>query len=157
MKLLCLSAWLALFVMGPAASAQPDWRAEPAFGTAHLQAGFQPDPHAVALQAGGTDRNPISGSGCAGYIRLARPDLDLLYEADRGRLSIYVHADDDTTLLVNDASGRWHCSDDFEGSNPAIILDNPGSGHYNIWIGTYEPSEAGVDATVYVSELMPTW
>ena len=138
-------------------SAQPNWRAEPTFGTVDLQAGFAPDPHTVAIRAGGTDRNPISGSGCAGYINNAQPDVSLNYTAGRSRLYIYVRSDSDTTLLVNDASGNWHCSDDFNGSNPAIILENPTSGNYNVWVGTYDRDSRDQRSTVYISELAPRW
>lgn len=137
--------------------AQPNWRAEPMFGTANLSAGFTPDPHLISVRAGGNNRNSISGSGCAGYINNAQPDVDLNYQAGRSRLYIYVKANVDTTLLVNDANGNWHCSDDFEGSNPAIILENPPSGNYNIWVGSYSQGETGVPAQLHISELTPRW
>lgn len=140
-----------------AVQAQPNWRAEPMYGTANLDAGFTPDPHVVVVRAGGTNRNSISGSGCAGYINNAQPDLDLNYQAGRSRLYIYVKSGVDTTLLVNDANGNWHCSDDFEGSNPAIILNNPPSGNYNIWVGSYSQGETGIQAEVHISELTPQW
>jgi hypothetical protein len=147
----------AFCLVSGAASAQPNWRAQPMFGTVTLEAGFTPDPHTVTVRAGGADRNPISGSGCAGHINNAQPDVDLNYTAGRSRLYIYVRSDSDTTLLVNDASGNWHCSDDFNGSNPAIILDNPPSGNYNIWVGTYDRNASGQRATVYISERAPRW
>lgn len=149
--------FVALLMSAGAVHAQPNWRAEPMFGTVNLQAGFSPDPHAVTIRAGGQDRNSISGSGCAGYINNAQPDIDLNYDAGRSRLYIYVKSTSDTTLLVNDASGNWHCSDDFEGSNPAIILQNPPSGNYNIWVGTYDTGSGTPQATVYISELAPRW
>jgi serine protease Do len=159
MNWLCSPARLALLPLGfgllaTTAAAQPDWRARPQVAVA-LEAGFTPDPHEVSVRAGGVDRNAISGNGCAGYINNAQPTVTLTYTAGRSRLAIYVRSDLDTTLLVNDASGNWHCSDDFEGSNPAIILDNPASGQYNIWVGTYTQDAAGERATVYISERVP--
>lgn len=149
---------LAALVLGTgAAQAQPNWRAEPMFGTVNLSAGFAPDPHTVTVRAGGRDRNSISGSGCAGYINNAQPDVDLNYEAGRSRLYIYVKSDDDTTLLVNTPTNDWYCSDDFEGSNPAIILNNPSTGNYNIWVGTYDAEGDSPEATIYISELAPRW
>lgn len=147
----------ALFLVAGVVSAQPDWRAQPMFGTANLSAGFTPDPHSISIRAGGADRNSISGSGCAGYINNAQPDVDLNYQAGRSRLYIYVTSNVDTTLLVNDANGNWHCSDDFEGSHPAIILNNPPSGNYNIWVGTYSAEASGSQASVFISELAPRW
>ncbi|HLT47916.1 MAG TPA: hypothetical protein VK002_11855 [Rubricoccaceae bacterium] len=159
MNRLCYPTRLALVTLGfgmlaGTAAAQPDWRARPQT-SATLESGFTPDPHVIEVRAGGSDRNAISGNGCAGYINNAQPTVNLTYTAGRGRLVIYVRADEDTTLLVNDASGNWHCSDDFEGSNPAIILDNPASGQYNIWVGTYTQDGAGLPATVYISERVP--
>ena len=153
------SVLLLALLLGAAGSvhAQPNWRAAPMFGTVNLRTGFIPDPHSVAIRAGGPDRNSISGSGCAGYINNAQPDVDLNYEAGRSRLYIYVTSTSDTTLLVNDASGNWHCSDDFEGSNPAIIFNNPPSGNYNIWVGTYDTAGGTPAATVYISEMAPRW
>jgi hypothetical protein len=145
---------LAFGLLTGVAAAQPDWRAAPQTSVA-LEAGFTPDPHTVAVQAGGADRNPISGNGCAGYIDNAQPTVTLTYTAGRSRLAIYVRSDLDTTLLVNDASGNWHCSDDFDGSDPAVILDNPASGAYNIWVGTYTRDAAGQRATVHISERVP--
>jgi len=153
-----LAALVAVLTLGAGVvQAQPNWRAEPMFGTVTLNAGFSPDPHTVTVRAGGRDRNSISGSGCAGYINNAQPDVDLNYEAGRSRLYIYVKSSEDTTLLVNDANGNWHCSDDFEGSNPAIILNNPPSGNYNIWVGTYDADGDTPEATIYISELAPRW
>lgn len=148
---------LGLTLAAGTAQAQPNWQAQPMFGTVNLQAGFTPDPHSIAIRAGGADRNAISGSGCAGYINNAQPDVDLNYEAGRSRLYIYVVSGTDTTLLVNDANGNWHCSDDYEGSNPAVVLPNPSTGNYNIWVGTYDRNDSGARATVYISELTPRW
>lgn len=127
------------------------------FGSANLRAGFTPDPHVVRVRAGGNNRNSISGSGCAGYINNAQPDVDFNYTAGRSRLYFYVKSGVDTTLLVNDANGNWHCSDDFEGDNPAIILNNPPSGKYNIWVGTYAQGDSGSPAALNISELTPRW
>lgn len=162
MKLVTTSLRLALLLAAVSLTAtqvqaQPNWRAQPMFGSVNLQAGFQPDPHTVSVRAGGADRNSISGSGCAGYINNAQPDVDLNYQAGRSRLYIYVMSDSDTTLLVNDASGSWHCSDDFEGSHPAVIINNPPTGNYNIWVGTYDRADSGARATVFISELAPRW
>ncbi|HYE94811.1 MAG TPA: hypothetical protein VD962_01270 [Rubricoccaceae bacterium] len=150
-------ALLVGLVAAPAAQAQPNWRATPMFGTVNLRAGFTPDPHVVQVRAGGADRNSISGSGCAGYINNAQPDVDLNYRAGRSRLYIYVRSDIDTTLLVNLPNGNWVCSDDYNGNNPAIVLNSPLSGNYNIWVGTYSSSNTGATANVYISELTPRW
>lgn len=152
MRLVLLALGLG-FLTGTA-DAQPDRRARPQ-ASVDLEAGFTPDPHTIAVQAGGTDRNPIPGNGCAGHINNAQPTVRLNYTAGGSRLAIYVRSDLDTTLLVNDASGNWLCSDDFDGSDPAVILDNPASGPYNIWVGTYTRDASGQRATVHFSERVP--
>lgn len=162
MKMLSKPMRFPLLVIGlalatGAVQAQPNWRAEPMYGTVNLNVGFTPDPHIVVVDAGGNNRNSISGSGCAGYINNAQPDVDLNYQAGRSRLYFYVKSGVDTTLLVNDANGNWLCSDDFEGSNPAIILNNPPSGIYNVWVGTYSQDDTGSRARLHISELVPRW
>ncbi|MDO5528899.1 MAG: hypothetical protein Q4F71_05805 [Paracoccus sp. (in: a-proteobacteria)] len=74
----------------------------------------------------------------AGYVA-DRPDFALYYDAeDRGRtLRVKVTSSCDTTLLINDASGRWHFNDDDEGLNPGIRIANAQSGLYHVWMGTY--------------------
>lgn len=162
MRLLTTSIRVAalLMVIGFAADtvqAQPNWRAQPMFGTANLRVGFTPDPHVVGVRAGGADRNSISGRDCSGYINNSQPDVDLNYQAGNAPLFIYVTSSKDTTLLVNDANGNWHCSDDVSGSNPMIRITSPPSGNYNIWVGTYSQSDTGADARVNISEVAPRW
>lgn len=132
----------------------PDVRAEPLYGTLTLSSGFQPDPQVRTIQAGGSAQNPISGSGCAGYLNIERPDLDLNFTPGAYPLFIYVRASSDTTLLVNLPDGSWVCSDDVTGNNPMVQLAQPMAGNYNIWVGTYQAG-ATQEATVYLSEVAP--
>ena len=132
----------------------PDISAVPVYETITLASGFTPDPVSRSLQAGGTSANPVSGSGCRGYINLAAPDFDLNYTAGSLPLYIYAESDADITLVINDANGTWHCSDDANGTDPMIHLSNPSSGNYNIWVGTYA-SGALQNATLHISELSP--
>ncbi len=136
-------------------SSVPDVGAEPLYGTLNLSSGFQPDPQVRTIQAGGSSRNPISGSGCTGYINMERPDLDLNFTPGAYPLFIYVRASSDTTLLVNLPDGSWVCSDDATGNHPMIQLGQPMAGNYNIWVGTYQAG-ATQEATVYLSEVAPS-
>jgi hypothetical protein len=141
-------------------SGEPNWRARPSYGTVTLRSGFTPDPEMRAIQAGGRDevRTMLSGEQCRGYIHAAAPDLDLNYTAGDYQLVIYAKSDTDITLVVNDATGRWWCSDDVSGTNPAIYFRNPTSGNYNIWIGTYRPSGTPLpESVLYISEMEPRW
>ena len=64
----------------------------------------------------------------------------------------------DVTLVVNTPSGEWLCSDDANGTNPHIQVDQPQSGTYNIWIGTYTAVSGKLPSSVlYISELDPRW
>jgi len=126
----------------------PNWRLEPGFGSVELQAGFKNDPYVVPLIAGGpVDLNSI---GYYGMVAEA-PDFDVYYEASGATLYIYVsYAEGDTVLLVNDPDGNWLFNDDASGLNPGIAINNPASGLYDIWVGTFEDDL--VDANLVISE-----
>lgn len=119
------------------ATAQPNWQATPVYATVNLSAGFTPDPWMQPLQAGGSNAISSSVNGCSGYINFAAPDVDLNYRAGSLPLFFRVESNSDTTLAVLDPAGNWYCNDDAVGLDPMIRLDNPRSGNYNIWVGTY--------------------
>ena len=130
-----------------------DYTEPPAFGSVTLQAGFSPDPHVRQLTAGGSIRAETRFSECRGSIANA-PDYSLYYTAGSLPLIFTVDADHDTTLVVNGPDARWYCDDDGAQSplNPMVRFNNPQSGRYDIWVGTYS-SGAGVPATLFISEL----
>lgn len=151
------------FLAASASQAQPaplpDWAAPPRHGTIRLEAGFglEPgtgtDPHAVQLVAGGPNRNPIEGWGCGGYIT-AEPLVDVVYEAGPYKLFFYAEAKSDLVLLVNLPTGHWVCDDDSgAGDAPAIVLNDPPSGRYNVWVGTFQREP--VEAKLFISEARP--
>lgn len=154
------AAFVGLVSMVLAVSVQAvDWTEQPTYGTVNLNAGFLPDPEVVSITAGGDYAASEAHQSCSGYISNA-PDVDLNYQAGSHSLSLYVDSSADTTLVVYDADGNWHCSDDFAsdaaGTNPGIVLSNPSSGNYNIWIGTYEVGEYP-DVLLKISENQPVW
>lgn len=117
----------------------------PRYGTVALRGGFTPDPHRVTVMAGGTtDVDDIAGipSSCAGHIAADRPDFRLNFTPGSAPLRFASCAPEDTTLVINDASGNWHCNDDTEGRNPVVNINNPPSGQYDVWIGTYSDGAA---------------
>jgi serine protease Do len=134
----------------------PDWRAEPRYATLNLQVGFEPDPREVAVDAGGNRDAGSVGPNCVGWIDFSRPDVDLNYSQGQGQYPLYISAvsQADTTIVINDPQGNWHCNDDLEGLNPGIVFQRPLLGNYNIWIGTLErgPTQP---ATVRISEIPP--
>ena len=138
----------------------PNWQATPLYGEINLRAGFRPDPYVQNVTAGGSSRNPVSGSGCTGYINLSAPDFELNYTAGSGALPLnfYVKSNEDTSLLIYTADGRWICDDDGgNGLNPLLSLTNPSSGSYQIWVGTYAAANRLSGATLNISELSPRW
>lgn len=141
----------------PAAFAQPDWAAVPTFGTMNLETGFTPDPAAMDITLGGMDENMVDGEGCTGYIDASAPSVDLNFDTDGGLpLKIYVRSSYDTVILINTPSQEWLCNDDMDGVQAGVLFDDPESGNYNIFVGTYSPVEDGETAlaTVYVTELV---
>lgn len=125
--------------------------AEPTFADISLSAGFTPDPYRIVVTAGGTiDAARTQGGECVGKIADA-PDIRLDYSADTLPLNFQVLSNADTTLVINDPEGNWYCDDDSGGDeNPMLHFDEPISGVYEIWIGTYE--DTPVPATVEITE-----
>ena len=140
---------------GGTSSGPLNWRATPFFGTLNLAGGFTPDPTTIQVNAGGSTRNPVSGSGCAGFLTTSAPDVDVNYSGS-GNLALTFSAasDTDISMVVYTADGRWLCDDDSgEGLNPKITISRPARGNYNIWIATYRATTDRPRATVGISEI----
>jgi hypothetical protein len=139
---------------GAATGAMPDWTLDPAYGAVDLVSGFEPDPHVVAIAAGGElDASVIPG--CWGAIARA-PDYRVNFTAGNYGLPLIfsVNSDADTVLVINGADGQWVCDDDGGniGLNPSITFANPQSGQYDIWVGTF--AGGGLQASeLHVSEV----
>ncbi|WP_421789301.1 peptidase S1 [Hyphobacterium sp.] len=141
----------ALVTAGPAQAQQ--WSLDPSYGSISLSSGFTPDPHEIALQSGGSiDASVSLGGSCRGFIANA-PQFRLTYIARTWPLILSVNSDADTTLIVNGPDGRWYCDDDSgSGLNPALRWDQPQSGQYDIYVGTYQAASYH-EATLSISEL----
>lgn len=141
---------------GPAGAASgtvSGWDGEPYFGTAVLRAGFTDDPHLITVRAGGSQPNPLTGAGCQGSIGFS-PDAVVRYTAGVLPLTFSAAAAQDLSLVVRTPSGRYFCDDDSgEGLNPRIDFEEPESGAYRVWVGTYTEGSAMVDGRLGVSEL----
>lgn len=138
----------------PAAQAvAQDFNGRPNFGTLNLRAGFTPDPQTVAVRSGGSLNAESLSSNCRGFISNA-PDVRLNYSAGSYPLILSVNSGADTTIVVNAPDGSWYCDDDggARGMNPALRFNNPQSGRYEIWVGTYGNSSTQ-PATLHVSEV----
>lgn len=137
-------------------SAQGWATANPLYGTQTLVSGFQPDPVAVSVQAGGTDQPAaIGATTCTGMITAAQPDVRVNFTAGGLPLSFFVNSGADTTLIVNAPDGTWACNDDSNGLNPMVRFDAPTTGQYDVWVGVWNSSVVS-PATLLVSELTPT-
>ena len=150
MRSLLLLAALALLAVP--AQAQ-DVSEDANYGDVTLEEGFMPDPHEMSILAGGSVA--VDVGGCSyGNVSNA-PDVELTYETSGGSdLYIYAVSGDDTTILVNTATGSWVCDDDSYGDgDPIVIIRNAPAGVYDIWIGTYGDEMA--DASFYISEMDP--
>ena len=141
-------------------AAAQDLGASARYGVVSLAADFRPDPHIVTVQAGGGDPATSLGSGCAGYISNERADFELNYTSGTYALGIYVVGDVDTTLVVNDPSGKWYCNDDFGGRggvNPGLVFQHPTGGTYDIWVGSYEADGTGKEVDLVITETSAPW
>ncbi|MDL2335798.1 MAG: hypothetical protein QFC55_07200 [Chloroflexota bacterium] len=121
-----------------------------------LQSGFLDDPKSVSIVSGGPIDVSYLGDACSGFAE-PNPDYEVHYTAGvQSMLRFYFVATtpgDDATLIINDTASQWHCSDDeFGTTNPSIDFSPPLSGWYDIWIGSYSPSEY-ISGTLYITEL----
>jgi hypothetical protein len=138
--------------VAPPASAQ-NINGVPNYGTVTLRSGFMPDPHVTSLRSGGNVDASSLSSDCRGFIS-ATPDVRLVYSSGSLPLIISADARADTTLVVNAPDGSWYCDDDSgsRGLNPSLRFNNPSSGRYEIWVGTYGNSSFE-PAQLHISEV----
>lgn len=137
----------------------PDFNLDPTYGFASLVSGFEPDPHEQELAAGGDyDAAQLQQQGCVGWIARA-PDYRVYFTPGELGLPLIfsVNSNADTTLVISDPSGTWVCDDDGGefGLNPAVRVDTPLAGQYDVWVGTYSQGTLQ-PSTLHVSELT-TW
>lgn len=143
----------AAIVLSAGIAAAQNYGLEPRYGTLNLSAGFQPDPRTVNVQAGGSINAQTLNSRCMGFID-ERPDVRVNYQAGQYPLMFSGDSSADTTLVINGPDGSWYCDDDSgnNGLNPLIRFNNPQSGQYDIWIGTYSSGSTQA-AQLFVSEV----
>lgn len=134
----------------------PDFTLDPAYGAVDLAAGFIPDPHSVAISAGGSiDMSATGIPNCVGWVAQA-PDYRVNWTAsessDAPPLTFHVAAETDTVLVINDAGGNWVCNDDTDGFNPVVSFAGAASGQYDVWVGTYSQGDLQ-PSTLHVTEI----
>lgn len=151
MKTMLFAAGLALAALAGSAAAQ-DYNANANYGDVRLSPGFTPDPHLIAMRAGGTIDASTRFNTCRGFIT-AQPDARLWWDG-KGSLNLKISAisNSDVTLVVNGPNGEWYCDDDSgDGFNPLVTL-SPVAGRYEIWVGTYSSGETK-PAVLSISEV----
>ena len=128
------------------------------FGVHALRAGFTPDPKEVTVTSGGSlDAGSMSlGSGCRGHVT-AQPDAIVRWSGTSSNLRIGFRANtagEDTTIIVRDPRGRYHCHDDVssDNRNPIVDIASPRAGRYRVWVGSYSSGE-NVSGKLLITEL----
>lgn len=117
-----------------------------------LAPGFTPDPNNTSITSGGTTAASTWNSSCAGWVAdRSSPDIKLNWTGT-GTLHFSVTSSADTTLVINDANGGWHCNDDANGTNPGLTINGAAAGLIEIWVGSYE-SGAYASTNVQISEI----
>ena len=147
MKILALSAF-ACIAFGGAAMACPDYNQ---YGATYSYSGDDLwTPTSFGVTAGGGNSMTSCGhSGGEGYFTSA-PDFTFDLSRMAGyRLAIRVVSACDAALLVNTANASWYYDDDSNGNlDPAIILNNPGSGYLDVWVGTFDGAYCNATLTL---------
>jgi hypothetical protein len=122
----------------PMSGGKLDYTKTPTAGTLNLGAGFAPDPATIAVNSGGSVDVSYLGSSCSGFTTAA-PSVRVNYGGGGAPLlRLYITANADTTLVVNDPFGNFYCVDDSFGTvNPTIDFNNPAGGTYDIWSASF--------------------
>ncbi len=140
---------------GGGESAGLDWSLDPNFGDVELEPGFLPDPYTVDIVSGGGVDVGAAGIGtdCVGYATQA-PDFDLYLQDDSDELRIFFVAatGEDTALIINTPDGEWLCNDDYDGTDPMVVIQNAAAGLYDIWVASYS-SDVLAEGTLYITEM----
>ncbi len=151
-RTIAAAALLGLAV-SPASAQTFNAGASGAYGQVQLRSGFEPDPHNVTLNAGGSYDASQLRDGCRGYIG-TRASFTLRYRA--GALPLYIGAvsDADTTIVVRAPDGQWFCDDDSAGNlNPIVSWEHPANGRYQIWVGRFGVQNETAPAVLHISEI----
>lgn len=136
-----LVAWAGL--TGAAIAQNP--RLVPTYGTVTVAA---QDRQQIEVQAGGwNDPSRLVEYPCQGLVA-DPPDVRFRYAASAEALAVSVRSSGETTLLLNDPAGGWHCSD---GKVPSLTWEEAPEGVYDVWVGYRQRTVDGVfPATVSI-------
>ncbi len=153
MKLLALSAF-ACIAFGAAAMACPDYNE---FGSTYtFSAADLLEPKAFTVTVAGSNSMTACGHGVGEGLFTEVPGLTFnLSQMEGRRIAILVDSPCDAALLVNAADASWHYDRDagtYEvDADREVILDTPGDGYLDVWVGTIDGTTC--DATVTLGVL----
>ncbi|MGE0785108.1 MAG: hypothetical protein AB7S26_05420 [Sandaracinaceae bacterium] len=102
------------------------------------------DPVTIEITSGGSFdvRSLETAPSCRGSVML-RPDAIVRLTDPPPSMRIAVRAAGDTTLVVHTPDDRWLCDDDSGGGvNPALLVEHPLEGQYDVWVGSYRADQA---------------
>lgn len=138
-----------LFATAGIASACPNWQLQ---GVQSYATNGQDlwTPNSYNVTAGGDQRLSNCGFNNPGYV-ISSPDFEFSLSGLEGynSLNIRTSGNCDTVLLVNDSTANWWYDDDGgNGTNASISVNNPVSGTWDIWVGTYGPGTCGTVLTL---------
>jgi hypothetical protein len=92
--------------------------------------------------------NPVRGDMCTGVVEPG-PTVAMRLGGS-GPVAITATSDYDLVLNVRTPSGSWFCSDDADGLNPGVQIDDVERGEYLVWVGTFSETD-GMAADIEVA------
>jgi hypothetical protein len=112
-----------------------------------------PDPQTRDIVSGGEVDVSYLGEPCVGFAT-SQPDYRVNYtKGDASLLRFYFDGGGDATMVVYNPAGGFYCDDDSYGTqNPTIDFEDPISGSYDIWIGSYAQTAPAI-GTLNITEL----
>lgn len=110
--------------------------------TIDLGAGFILDPYFLRVIGGGELPASEIDEACSGYVD-ETANVVLNWSGETEELTIFVYSDSDPVLVIETPDGEYLCNDDLDQVvlDPAITLQDPVEGTYNIHVGSYDPEE----------------
>lgn len=127
------------------------------YGNGVVSQGVNPAP--IAILSGASQSSSVAfgelglqsqnNGSCRGH-GTAQPDYILDVQSTLERMNLIVTSDGDPTLVLHHA-GRYWCSDDEGGLNPALHLSNVEAGQYDVWVGSYSASQ-NIQTTLTVTQ-----
>jgi hypothetical protein len=124
------------------------------FGSISLAAGFLPDPVEAVGSSGGNVDASTWAPGCFGFVTTT-PDHVLTATTSFSWLSFSARSAGDVTLIVERPDGSLICNDDFEATDPQVVLEHLSAGDYRVWVGSYVAGDHH-RYTLGISELTST-